>query len=600
MNKFVPNPNKHMDTIAVVDFGGQYAHLIANRTRRLGVYSKIVLPEDDISEYDDVVGIILSGGPQSVYDDESPTLSKEILLLGKPILGICYGHQLMHHLLGGYVAASSTREYGLANMDVVKKSKLFEGIEEKQEVWMSHGDYVDTPAEGFEIIGSTEDCETAAVADEKRQLYGLQFHPEVTHSANGMKMLENFLFSVCGAKKSWDMNQVYEEIKEEVVKDVGDKNVFVLVSGGVDSSVLFLLLNNALGEDRVKGFLIDHGMMRLHEADEVQKAMKEAGFTNLECVHAEEVFLSALKGIADPEEKRKIIGRVFLHITEKIMMETNLDSNKWLLAQGTIYPDTIETGGTKHADTIKTHHNRVQEIEEMIEQGLVIEPLKQLYKDEVRELGAIMGLPGELLNRHPFPGPGLGIRTLCVDINNENLGEGVEEIEDGVLKLPVESVGVQGDGRTYAHPAILTHIMDYDEMEKRSTKLTNTYKELNRVLWRVAHTHNWNKFHLKAAYLTEARIGVLQRVDAYVKKRLQDTGWYDSVWQCPIVLVPFGDLQESIVLRPIDSKEAMTARFSRIEQGLVVQLAEEIVEKFPIEAVFYDVTNKPPGTIEWE
>jgi GMP synthase (glutamine-hydrolysing) len=589
-----------MQKIAVLDFGGQYAHLIANRVRRMGVYAEIVMPEVEPEALQEFAGIILSGGPQSVYGENAPTMDKRILELGLPVLGICYGHQLVQHLLGGHVSPGTVKEYGMADMEQVSENALFADTPQIQRVWMSHGDYVEKMATGFHLIGSTKDCETAAIADEERRIYGVQFHPEVVHTEHGMKMLENFIFNISKAEKSWDMQVFYKNIEQEILHDVGDKNVFLLVSGGVDSSVLFTLLNKVLGPDRVRGVLIDHGLMRLNESDQVITAMKSAGYNNLSCVHAEEEFLSALKGITDPEEKRNIIGRVFVHMAEKIMMEMKLDNAKWLLAQGTIYPDTIETGGTKHADKIKTHHNRVQEIQDMIDKGLVIEPLKQLYKDEVRSLGEMLGLPEELLMRHPFPGPGLAIRTLCVDINDEALGEETEFITTDVEKLPIKSVGVQGDARTYAHPAVILSDPDYETLAKHSTALTNQYPEINRVLWKVSHEGNWHNFHLKTGYITGERLEVLKKVDDFITKRLRETGWYDKIWQCPVVLIPFGDMQESIVLRPINSKEAMTAEFSRIEQGVVVEIAREIIEKFPVEAVFYDITNKPPATIEWE
>lgn len=589
-----------MDKIAVIDFGGQYAHLIANRVRRLGVYADIHLPEEPIGTYKDYTGIILSGGPASVYAEASPTIEKEFFSLGKPILGICYGHQITQHQLGGFVKSGDTKEYGFAKLEIVKDSALLKDMPKHQRVWMSHGDYVEKLAEGFAIIGSTEDCPTAAVANEKCAIYGIQFHAEVTHTEHGTTILKNFIFGICKAKKSWDMATYYKNIEHDIRKKVGDKKVFLLVSGGVDSTVCFTLLNKIIGKENVKGVLIDHGMMRLNEADEVKAYLEKQGFDNLTVLHVEKEFLSELEGITDPETKRKIIGRVFLHVKDQASIDMGLNEDEWILAQGTIYPDTIETGGTLHADTIKTHHNRVDEIQKLIELGKVIEPLDQLYKDEVRMLGELLNIPHDLLYRHPFPGPGLAIRTLCIDKNSEYLGENIELIDNDLWKLPLSSVGVQGDGRTYASPAVITEYMDYDTLENHSTNLTNSRKDLNRVLWCVVRRGKWENYHAHETYLTEKRLDLLRQVDAFVTKRLRETGWYDKTWQCPVVLIPVGDTKESIVLRPIDSKEAMTASFTRIDQGFIVELGEEIVAKFPIDAVFFDVTNKPPGTIEWE
>ena len=484
------------DTVAVLDFGGQYAHLIANRVRRLGVYSEILDNEISADKLRHFKGIILSGGPMSVNGENAPMCDPKIFELGIPVLGICYDHQLMQKTLGGTVKQGNTKEYGLANLSITKQVGILKNIKPVSRVWMSHFDMVSNPADGFESIGSTEDCPTAALANIDKKFFGIQFHTEVTHTEEGMKILDNFL-GLCDLNKDWNIEQFIEEEIARIKKQIGDKKVFLLVSGGVDSTVCFALLEKALGKERVYGLMVDHGLMRLNEAENAEKALNEAGFRNLNVVNSSEEFFTALKGKSEPEVKRKIIGDLFWKVKEDSAKELNLNPDEWIMGQGTIYPDTIESGGTKHADKIKTHHNRVDLVQKMIEAGKVIEPIAQLYKDEVRELGEKLGLPHKLVWRHPFPGPGLGVRTLCVgkdEIDNQqdfsNTNNEIEKYlkenfnsDIRVKILPTKSVGVQGDERTYRHPAALfTNLQDWDELEKISTAITNRFHEVNRVI----------------------------------------------------------------------------------------------------------------------
>ncbi len=409
--------NRHLNLsilkkITILDFGGQYAHLIGTRLRKLGTFSEIKDSETPAEELKDSSGIILSGGPQSVYEKGSPTMDLNVLKLGIPVLGICYGHQLMTYKLGGEVKPGKVKEYGRAKFDKVQDSPLFKKIDFPTTVWMSHGDEVSQHAEGFEIIGSSADCEHVAIADESRKMYGVQFHPEVTHSDQGNQFLANFL-EICGTKNTWNLENYLENIIKEIQAKVGDKNVFMLVSGGVDSTVAFALLEKALGKDKVFGLFVDTGLMRYAERDEVENALKKIGFDNLHIAERGSDFIAALSGKTEPEEKRKIIGDMFLKVQAEVSTRLELNPEEWLLGQGTIYPDTIESGGTKNADKIKTHHNRVEAIQKLIEAGKVIEPLQDLYKDEVRAVGEMLGLPHEMVWRHPFPGPGLGVRILC-------------------------------------------------------------------------------------------------------------------------------------------------------------------------------------------
>lgn len=622
------------DKIAVLDFGGQYAHLIANRVRRLGVYSEIVDNETPAAALSEYKGIILSGGPDSVNDPEAPKCDPAIFDLPIPILAICYGHQLMQYLTGGRVDKGKTKEYGFATLQVKKAEGIFKDFPENSRVWMSHFDMVQDMADGFEIIGETEDCPTAAIADFKKHHYGIQFHTEVTHTEEGRRLLDNFL-NLCDVNRDWSIKQFIKDEIEVIKKKIGSQKVFLLVSGGVDSTVCFALLEKALGKDRVHGLLVDHGLMRLDEAKKVKQSLSAAGFVNLQVADKSEEFLSALAGVSDPEAKRKIIGDLFWKVKEDVAKELGLNPDEWIMGQGTIYPDTIETGGTKHADKIKTHHNRVDLVQQMIAAGKVIEPIAELYKDEVRELGEELGLPHALVWRQPFPGPGLGVRILCTSKEEvvaqnttalqKNFSDLNEKIADFIHKkfdlemtvkvLPCKSVGVQGDERTYRHPVALFGVdplrPDWEQLEKISTAITNHFAEVNRVM--LALRGESGDFRLKLADTSPARVNILQKADDEVTQIMSVSSDDFGIWQFPVVLIPVSTQTdfESIVLRPIVSTEAMTASFAKIDATTLkklAQIASPVLSVSPTSAepesnishIFYDLTHKPPGTIEWE
>ncbi len=597
-----------MDTIAVIDFGGQYTHLIANRIRRLGVYSEIVPPDTDRNTFSRYCGIIFSGGPHSVLDKDGPSVSREVLELQIPVLGLCYGHQLIAKLLGGSVSRGENREYGIAELTITSHASLFTNLSGEQQIWMSHGDTVEQLPDGFEVLGTTPDCNCAAIGDTARKIFGLQFHPEVTDTPNGMIILSNFI-DICGCKRTWNASAFLEEISSEIKQKCDTKKVFLLVSGGVDSTVAFTRLNNTLGTNRVLGLHIDNGLMRLNESENIVAFLKKQGFGNLHIYDASEEFLSALEGVANPEEKRNIIGNQFIEAKERAQENLGLNLDEWLLAQGTIYPDTIESAGTEHADKIKTHHNRVDIILELLEQGLVIEPLAQLYKDEVRQLGETLGIPHDLLWRHPFPGPGLGVRVLCSDGNDGAIDSTVSQKVSDIAQpagfssyiLPIRSVGVQGDSRTYAHPVLLTGTHDWSILETISTQITNTVKEVNRVVFGISVQEN-PEYSLIEAYLTRDRLDKLRAIDHLVTTALHETGEYEAVWQMPVVLLPLVNKnnEECVVLRPIASQEAMTARFFTLKDETVERIVSGAKDIDGIGDVLFDVTHKPPGTIEWE
>ena len=596
-------------SIVVLDFGGQYAHLIANRIRRLRVHAEIRSPETAVADLQDADGLILSGGPASVYDPQAPAYNPEILAMGKPMLGLCYGHQLLCHRLGGQVEMGTTHEFGAAYLQVHKAEGVLGGLDARERVWMSHRDHVAALPPGFAVLGATEDCPVAAMGDAERKIYGLQFHPEVTHTVRGMDILDNFA-ALCGAERSWTMERYTEQTIERIQQQAKGRNVFLFVSGGVDSSVAFLLLNRALGAERVLGLHIDNGFMREGETALVERLMKGAGLHNLEVVDASAEFLAATEGIADPEEKRLRIGEEFIRVRDRALAALALDPDEWLLGQGTLYTDTIESGGTENAAVIKTHHNRVGVIDQLLAEGKVVEPLDQLYKDEARTLGETLGLPHHLVWRHPFPGPGLAVRVLCSEgPSAENLApETVAEAQKvastfglALDVLPLRSVGVQGDARTYAHPAVVSGQSEWKTLEALSTELTNNFPSINRVIYLLGPIPRPQQ-SLKAGYLTRDRLDLLRRADAISMEALERHGLMEEVTQMPTVLLPLSSdgVQESVVLRPIATSDFMTVRFCTLPQAFLDDVCERLLVLAGIEAVFYDITHKPPGTVEWE
>jgi GMP synthase (glutamine-hydrolysing) len=572
--------------IAVLDAGGQYCHLIARKVRDLGVYAEVRASETPASELDGVRGIIISGGPSSVYDPGSPTVDPAIFALAIPVLGICYGQQLMAHLLGGRVRKGDHGEYGLATAELDAGSDaMFAGVGGPQQVWMSHRDVVDRVPEGFRAAASTATCEIAAMADARRKLFAVQYHLEVVHTPKGMQYLANFVFDVCGCVKDWDPRNRLPAVEQEIRECVGDRKVFFFVSGGVDSTVAFTLCTRALGADRVRGVYVDTGLMRAGETDFVRR------MGNVTIEDAAGQFLGALTGVTDPERKRHIIGEEFVNVQERIIEARHLSEESWILGQGTIYPDTIESGGTSKAALIKTHHNRVAGIQKLIECGRIVEPLKSFYKDEVREVGRELGLSSELLDRHPFPGPGLAIRCLCSD--SDAL---LRPTPDGAV-IPVHSVGVQGDERSYA-PVIAIDSLDH----ARATELINRLREVNRVIAPVAMSVPLSKMQVWAGGLTRERIERLREADAIVRGLSHESGYDHKVWQFPVILIPLGTAhaRDAIVLRPIDSVDGMTAQSVTMPAELLEQMCAALMRVDGIAGVFYDLTHKPPGTIEWE
>jgi GMP synthase (glutamine-hydrolysing) len=582
--------------IAVLDAGGQYCHLIARKVRELGVYAEVRPSNTPAAELRGRKGIIISGGPSSVYETGSPTVDPGIFHAGTPVLGICYGLQLMAHLMGGAVRRGEKGEYGFAILERSAAAPLFEGLPGgPQQVWMSHRDAVIGLPPGFEVIGTTDTCPVAAMADVARGLYGVQFHPEVVHTSHGKEILENFVLRICGCQVDWDPKCRIPMVTRRIQEVAGARNVFFFVSGGVDSSVAFLLCVRALGAQRVRGIYVDTGLMREGETDFVRRTFGQLAPGAVRIELAEARFLAALTGARDPESKRVVIGEEFVRVQQGIIESSHFLEGDWILGQGTIYPDTIESGGTEKAAVIKTHHNRVAGIRDLIQAGRIVEPLSSFYKDEVREIGEELGLPSDLLHRHPFPGPGLGIRCLC----SETAGP-VRRTEDGWL-LPVRSVGVQGDSRSYAEVLALDRPPEPALFEE-ATGLINRISGINRVVALVKSHAALSSLQMFESSLSPERVARLRRADAIVRRLCDERGFDRQVWQFPVILIPLGtpERPDSVVLRPVDSRDGMTARAVPMEPGLLGEMARELLGLDGIAAVFYDLTHKPPGTIEWE
>ncbi|KAB2351758.1 glutamine-hydrolyzing GMP synthase [Actinomadura rudentiformis] len=504
--------DQSFDTVLVVDFGAQYAQLIARRVRECHVFSEIVPSTMPAAEMlaRKPKAIILSGGPASVYAEDAPVVPDGLFDLGVPTFGICYGHQVMAQALGGTVENSEVAEYGGATVAVTAPGVLFRGMPVHQSVWMSHRDFVSQAPAGFTVTAMTDVTPVAGMEDPERGFYGVQFHPEVLHTEHGLELLRRFLYEGAGCRPNWTMVNIAEESIEAVRTQVGGKRAICGLSGGVDSAVAAALVQRAIG-DQLTCVFVDHGLLRKGEAEQVEKDFVAATGVNLHVVDAQERFLAALDGVTDPEEKRKIIGREFIRVFEEaareIVGEAAAEPVEFLV-QGTLYPDVVESGGGTGAANIKSHHNVGGLPDDL--QFKLVEPLRTLFKDEVRALGEQLGLPPEIVWRQPFPGPGLGIRIIGavskerLDILRDADAIAREELTRAgldreiwqfpvVLLADVRSVGVQGDGRTYGHPVVLRPVtsedamtadwarLPYDVLQKISTRITNEVRDINRV-----------------------------------------------------------------------------------------------------------------------
>ena len=500
---------KNNELILILDFGGQYNQLIARRVRECNVYSEVVPFDISIEKIKEKnpKGIIFTGGPASVYGEDSPKCSKEIFELGIPVLGICYGMQLITHTLNGTVARANKREYGTTDVNIDNTSLLFQGFESTNGFLMSHTDYVEKVPEGFKNIGYTSSCPNAAIENEEKKLYGIQFHPEVNNSVNGTLVIKNFLYNICKCTGDWTMSSFVEDSIKTLKEKIGDKKALCALSGGVDSSVAAVLLSKAIGKNLTCIF-VDHGLLRKNEGDEVEKIFTKQYDINFIRVNAKDRFLDKLSGVTDPEQKRKIIGEEFIRVFEAEAKKLGAVD---FLVQGTIYPDVIESGLGKGA-VIKSHHN-VGGLPDYVDFKEIVEPLKSLFKDEVRKTGLELGIPEKLVYRQPFPGPGLAIRVIG-DITEEKLdilkeADYIfrEEIANAGLNKNINqyfavltnlrSVGVMGDERTYDYTLALRAVettdfmtgvwsrIPYDILEKVSSRIVNEVKHINRVVYDI-------------------------------------------------------------------------------------------------------------------
>jgi GMP synthase (glutamine-hydrolysing) len=515
-------PTKY-DTILVLDFGGQYCHLIGRRIRENGVYSEI-LPHSvkateilALNEKFAVKGLILSGGPSSVYEPNAPRIDPALLELNLPVLGLCYGHQLIAQLANGKVSRTACREYGITEVNIDKAVGVLSGLSDRETVWMSHGDTVSELPPDFELLAHTDSCPVAAFRHKERSIYGMQWHPEVVHTKNGGRMLHNYVFGVCKCEANWKMEDLIEKMVLEIKSDVGEASAIIGLSGGIDSSVATALAAEALGE-KLTAVFVDHGFMREGEPEAIRTTFKDFNI-NFVLVDAQKRFMNKLKGIFDPEKKRKVIGEEFIRVFEEIAAKSGAE----YLLQGTIYPDRIESGFRKNSEVIKSHHN-VAGLPLQIKFKKIVEPLRDLYKDEVRRLAKMLNLPPELVNRQPFPGPGLAVRII---------GE-----------------------------------------------------------------------------LTEEKVRITKKADAIVRHEIEKSCVAENLWQYFAVLTDTkatgvkGDSRAYgyvMAVRAAESREAMTANFAQIPFPVLEKISTRITNEIPqVTRVVYDITHKPPATIEWE
>jgi len=502
------------DTILVLDFGGQYCHLISRRIREHGVYSEIaphdISPEEvaTLNEKFNIKGLILSGGPSSVYELNAPRLHPRILELSLPILGLCYGHQLLAQIINGRVEPATCKEYGIAQVNIDKPVGILEGLSDKEQVWMSHGDTVMAPPPEFEALAHTDNCPVAAFRHKTKPIYGLQWHPEVIHTMHGMRMLQNFIFQICKVQANWQMEDLIGKMVKELQTETAGGRALIGLSGGIDSSVATALAAKALGE-KLTAVYVDHGFMREGETESIRQAFQKFNIRFI-VANAQERFMNKLRGVVEPETKRKIMGEEFIRVFEEIAN----DSGAEYLIQGTIYPDRIESGFRKNSDKIKSHHN-VAGLPEKINFKKILEPLRDLYKDEVRNVARMLGLPKDIVNRQPFPGPGLAVRIIGpltdekVTIAKKADKIVCEEIEHGELAenfwqyfavvTDTKATGVKGDARAYGY-VVAVRVMEsreamtasfaklpYQVLEKISTRITNEIPQVTRVVYDVTH-----------------------------------------------------------------------------------------------------------------
>jgi len=616
------------ELVAILDAGAQYGKVIDRRIRSLCVKSEILPMDTSAEELGKYKAIIISGGPNSVYSPTAPDYDPRIFSLGKPILGICYGMQLINQVMGGRVGKKERREDGPCNIIVDSSSVLFEGLEPNQEVLMSHGDSILRLAPGFKTVADSNGI-VAAIENTQKKLYGTQFHPEVDLTVHGKDILRKFLFEIAGFSGNFTMEDREQRAIDYIKEIIGEREVLVLVSGGVDSTVCAVLLVKALGSERVHAIHVDNGFMRYGESIKVAKALEVAG-VHLSSVNASSAFYNAttvinglvtlpLGEVVDPETKRKIIGDTFMNVAEEAIANLGLDPGRVVLAQGTLRPDLIESASkiaSGKADSIKTHHNDTAAVRKLREEGKIVEPLRDYHKDEVRELGKSLGLPDEIVWRQPFPGPGLAIRIICAE--KPYMEEDFDEIRGylqtlstekmSVTLLPIKTVGVQGDGRSYSYLVGLSGEMNWEELFKMARRIPKEVRKVNRVVYIFGKPIEGEIRKITQTHLTSDVISQLQLADEIVNQELLKNGLVRTLSQVPVISFPIdfdGQGKRSIGIRTFITNDFMTGVPAipgrDVPEEVLETMIQRILGEVPgISRVVYDLTSKPPGTTEWE